>query len=178
MKSAVFLDRDGTINREVHYLSDPARFELLVGAGDALRRLADAGHLLVVITNQSGISRGYFGEGELAAVHARMEQELAAFGVRLAGIYSCPALPGDGDPDRKPGTGMIERAAAELGIDLASSWMIGDKTADVLAGRNAGLRTVLVKTGYGGSDAEYEVQPDAVAADLAGAADIVLARQH
>ncbi len=174
-RPAVFLDRDGTINREVHYLSRPDQVELLPGAGEGLRRLAGAGYLLVVVTNQSGVSRGYFTRTDLDAIHARLARELEAAGVALAGVYCCVAHPEDRDPERKPGTGMIARAAADLGIDLAASWFVGDKTVDVQTGRNAGLRTVLVQTGYAGQDGEFAVAADVVAADLVAAAVSILA---
>jgi D-glycero-D-manno-heptose 1,7-bisphosphate phosphatase len=174
-RPAAFLDRDGTINREVQYLSHPDQLELLPGVGPALRRLREAGYLLVVVTNQSGIARGYFSDADLEAIHRRLAEQLAAHDVVLDAIYYSAAHPDDGDPCRKPGTGMITRAARELGIDLARSWMVGDKTVDVLTGRNAGLRTVLVKTGYGGTDGAFDVAPDAVVDDLLGAADVILA---
>ncbi|MEM7204418.1 MAG: HAD family hydrolase [Planctomycetota bacterium] len=177
MKPAVFLDRDGTINREVHYLSSPEQFELLPGVGPSLRRLADAGFLLVVITNQSGIARGYFTEADLAAIHGRMDQDLAAFGVTIDRTYHSAGHPDDDDPDRKPRTGMIDKAVAALDIDRNASWVVGDKTVDILTGTNAAVRTILVKTGYGGSDGAHEVSPDAVAEDLAAAADVILERR-
>ena len=175
MRPAVFLYRDGTINREVHYLSKAEDFELLPGVGEALRRLADAGYLLIVVTNQSGLSRGYFTEADLDAIHDKMHALLEPNGVTMDAIYFSPALPGDDDPTRKPGTGMIDRALAEHDIDVSRSWLVGDKTVDILTGVNAKLRTVLVETGYGGEDGIHDVAADHRVADLAAAADVILA---
>ncbi len=174
MRPAVFLDRDGTINHEVHYLSRPEDFELLPGVGPALRRLQDAGFLLVVVTNQSGLARGYFDEATLQRIHDKMARLLAADGVAIDRIYHCPALPDDGHPDRKPSPGMVDRATADLEIDRGQSWLVGDKTVDVQTGANAGVRTILVRTGYGGADGDHGARPDAVVDDLAAAADLIL----
>jgi D-glycero-D-manno-heptose 1,7-bisphosphate phosphatase len=174
LRPAVFLDRDGTINREVHYLSKVEDFELLPGVGPALRRLAEAGYALVVITNQSGIARGYFTKADLDAIHGKMDALLAEYGVAVDAVYFSPAMPDDGDPTRKPGTGMIDRAVADLDLDLRRSWLVGDKTVDVKTGHNAGVRTILVRTGYGGDDGIHDATPDHVVADLAAAADVIL----
>jgi len=156
MRPAVFLDRDGTVIAHVHYLSDPADVRLLPGAAEALAKLRAAGFACVLVTNQSGIGRGMYTEERLRQVHAEMTRQLAIFGVSLDGIYFCPEAPvGEGDdptvidhPDRKPGPGMLMRAARELGLDLSASWMIGDMISDVLAGINAGcLGSILVRTG-------------------------------
>jgi len=181
---AILLDRDGTINREVHYLSHPAQLELLPGAVDGLRLLQEAGFQLVVITNQAGVARGYFGEADVQRVHRRLREMLAAHGVHLVAFYYCPHHPeGKGSyrkvcPCRKPGTGLYERAARELGLDLARSVVIGDKVTDLLPGIALGCRTVLVRTGYGQSlvkeGALRSVDVDHVARDLADAACWIL----
>jgi D-glycero-D-manno-heptose 1,7-bisphosphate phosphatase len=154
-RPAVFLDRDGTLIEHVHYLSDPAAVRLLPGAPDALRRLRDAGYALVLVTNQSAIGRGLLSVGTLDAIHDAMNRQLAEHDVALDAIYFCPEAPSkDGDrttidhPDRKPAPGMLLRAAADLDLDLARSWMIGDMISDALAGRHAGCRgSILVRTG-------------------------------
>ncbi len=180
-RRAVFLDRDGTINEEVAYLADPARFRLLPGAAEALARLAAAGFLLAVVTNQAGVARGLFGLDTLEAIHRRMREELAAAGVALAAVRYCPHHPEHGVGAfridcacRKPKPGMILDLAAELGVDLAGSFMIGDKAADVEAGLRAGCRAILVRTGYGRGE-ERQCDPRAVVRDdLAAAAEWIL----
>lgn len=177
MRRAVFLDRDGTINEEAEYLSDPGRLALLPGAGEALAKLSARGFALVVVSNQSGVARGYFGEEAVRAVNARLAQLVAPLGVTFERIDYCPHHPGRDGPCgcRKPEPGMLTKAAADLGLDLASSWMVGDKAADVEAGARAGCRTALVLTGYGKKELSKceaaGVKPDLVAEDLAGFAE-------
>ncbi len=177
---AVFCDRDGTLVREVPYLHDPARLELLPGAAGALTALARAGFALVVVTNQSGLARGYYGEDAVAAVHERMADLLAEAGVHLDGVYWCPHHP-DGVVAgwahtctcRKPGSGMLEAAAIDLGLDLASSWLIGNTPSDIGAARAAGVTPLFVRTGHGAS---VPPPPDVPSfASLADAAGAVLA---
>ncbi len=154
MRRAVFLDRDGTLNREVHYLANPEQLELLPGVASGLARLAQDGWLLCVVTNQSGVARGIVSPPALTEIHARLGQLLAARGVNLDWIGYCPHHPQHGPPDlrrdcdcRKPKPGLLLQAAEELNIDLAASWMIGDSTRDVQAGAAAGCRSLLVQTG-------------------------------
>jgi histidinol-phosphate phosphatase family protein len=141
---AVFIDRDGTINEDGPYLSDPNRFRMYPGVGEGVKRLQDAGFKIIVVTNQSGIGRGYFTEENLAAVHDRMKEEFARYGVTLDGIYYCPHHPGDKCDCRKPNTGLFEAAIAEHDIDAARSYMIGDKELDAAAGEKVGAKTVLI----------------------------------
>jgi D-glycero-D-manno-heptose 1,7-bisphosphate phosphatase len=157
----VFLDRDGTINVEKDYLYLPEDFELIPGAAQAIRMLHEAGFLVVVVTNQSGIGRGYYDEDALVRLHRHMDDLLSREGARVDAYYFCPHHPeaGEGgyriDCDcRKPLPGMLFRAAADLNIDLASSYIIGDKMADVEAGLRAGCRSILVETGYGATEKE------------------------
>jgi histidinol-phosphate phosphatase family protein len=166
-RRAAFLDRDGTLNREVGYIGDPERLELLPGVGPALARLAAAGFALVVITNQSAIGRGIFTAAQVDAVHARLRALLAAEGVALAGIFSCPHAPEAACPCRKPAPGLLFEARDALDLDLASSWMVGDNAKDVAAARAAGVRPLLVQSGWGKRDRE------AVLADGLAAEDIV-----
>lgn len=176
---AVFLDRDGTINVDRHYLSNPSQFQLVPGeTGPALRRLQDAGFLLIVVTNQSGIGRGYYTEADLHAVNARMESELASFGVRFTRIYYSPEAPEQPSRGRKPSPQFLLDAQAEFGVELSRSYMVGDKLLDLETGWNAGCaRSILVRTGYG---AEVERQHGAslrnawVVDDLAAAAAAIL----
>jgi D-glycero-D-manno-heptose 1,7-bisphosphate phosphatase len=147
---AVFLDRDGTLIHDRHYLSDPAGVELLPGAAAGVARLNRAGCFVALVTNQSGIGRGWFGEAEYAAVHARLVELLAAEGARLDAEYHCPLAPGDPDParERKPGPGMYLRAAREHGLDLAAAWYVGDRLRDVAAARELGGRGILLRSAH------------------------------
>jgi len=170
LRPAAFLDRDGTINVDCHYLSDPAQVELLPGAAEGLKRLAAMGYALVVVTNQSGIARGYFDAARLDEIHARLAELLAAEGIVLDGVYVCPHGPGDACACRKPLPGLALAAAADLGLDLANSVMIGDKAADVGLGRAIGAKAaILVRTGYGVAQ-EAEANADFTADSLAEAA--------
>lgn len=165
MDRAILLDRDGTLIVERNYLCDPDGVELERGVLPALQELSRAGYLLVVVTNQSGIGRGLYGLAEFEAVQARLEELLAAGGVRLAATYHCPHHPtaGVGEflrdcPCRKPEPGMLEQAVRELDLDRAASVMVGDNLSDVGAGHAAGMRTVLVRTGHGARFAD-RVEP-------------------
>ena len=170
----VVLDRDGTIIVEKHYLSDPDGVELIGGAGAALRRLADRGLGLVVVTNQSAVARGLLDLEGLAAIHARMESMLAREGVRLAGIYACPHHPEDACACRKPRTALVERAARELGFEPRRAFVVGDMASDVDLGRAVGATTVLVRTGHGEREsASGAARADHVVADLAEAAALI-----
>ena len=148
---AVFLDRDGTLIVNRHYGSDPDRIELLDGVSDGLRALRGAGYKLVLVSNQSGVARGYFDESAIGKMHDKLQKMLDAHGAALDGLEYCPHHP-DGDVApyavecacRKPAPGMLRRAARKHGLNLSASWMVGDIAADVEAGRRAGARTVLV----------------------------------
>ena len=168
----VLLDRDGTINRERHYLSDPEQLELCPNAGPGLRRMLELGLGLVVVTNQSGIARGYFSEARLREIHDRLRQLLRLEGVLLHGIYSCPHAPDEGCPCRKPGTGLAERAAADFGMDLSDCFMIGDKACDIELGRAVSATTLLVRTGYG-KESEATTTAEHVVDDLLEAAKVI-----
>lgn len=145
LRTAVFLDRDGTLIVDRHYLADPGGVELLPGAGEAVARLNVAGFVAVLATNQSGIARGYFTEDQYAVVHARLVRELAGHGARLDAEYHSPDFEDGGpDGDRKPGAGMFLRAAREHGLDLARSWWVGDRRRDVQAAGRFGARGFLV----------------------------------
>jgi D-glycero-D-manno-heptose 1,7-bisphosphate phosphatase len=141
---AVFLDRDGTIVADKHYLAEPEGLELLPSALAGLRELRSLGARLVVVTNQSGVGRGYFPEEALEPMHARLRELLAEGGIELDGIYVCPHALDEGCDCRKPGTALFIRAADELGLELEESFVLGDKDADVEAGRRIGATPILI----------------------------------
>jgi len=173
---AVFIDRDGTINVDTHYIGDPDRFVMYKGVGEGVRRLKDMGYLIIVVTNQSGIARGYFTIEDLMKVHERMEYEFASFGVRLDGIYYCPHHPDDGCPCRKPNTALFEQAIKEHNIDVAGSFMIGDKELDIIAGKRIGLKTILIpeldmRENLAQNINEWQHRPDYIADDFLSATE-------
>jgi histidinol-phosphate phosphatase family protein len=168
----VVLDRDGTIIEEREYLSVPDQVKLIPGAGAALRKLKQMGFGLVVITNQSGIGRGFFDRGQLERIHGRLEQLLDCEGVRLDGLYFCPHVPGDACDCRKPRLGLLERAAKELDFNPEHSVVIGDKACDIEMGRTVGALTFLVRTGYG-SQFESALSADFVVDDLSAASQSI-----
>jgi D-glycero-D-manno-heptose 1,7-bisphosphate phosphatase len=162
LRPAIFLDRDGTLNHEVGYVNHLSRFRLYPFAVDAIRLVNRSSYLAVLVTNQAGVARGYFPEALVKDVHASLVRSLEAGGARLDGLYYCPHHPTAGsapyrcDCDcRKPRTGLLKRAEAELGIDLTRSWMVGDRSGDVELAHRAGARAVLVRTGYGRGDLEH-----------------------
>jgi D-glycero-D-manno-heptose 1,7-bisphosphate phosphatase len=166
------LDRDGTLIVERHYLASPDGVELLPGAVEGLRRLAEIGLGLVVVTNQSGLGRGYFDRATLDAIHERLRNVLARGGVTLDGIYVCPHTPEHGCSCRKPRPGLVRQAAADLGFDPAEAFVLGDKACDVDLGRAVGATTILVRTGYGDRmPADVRNRADHVTDDLREAAD-------
>jgi D-glycero-D-manno-heptose 1,7-bisphosphate phosphatase len=168
VKPAIFLDRDGTLNEEVNFLSDPEQLVLIPGAGAAVAKLNALGIPVVVVTNQSGIGRGKYDWQDFAAVMSRMDSLLALEKAWIDAVYASPhhehAL-GEyavaDHPERKPNPGMLVRAAEEHDLDLSRSWMVGDKALDIEAGRRAGCKVALVRTGYGH-------QVDGSSADLVG----------
>ncbi len=181
LERAIFLDKDGTLIEDVPYNVDPAQVRLLPGAVAGLRCLHASGYRLIVVSNQSGVARGYFPEDALRPVEERLRSLLAEAGVPLHGFYYCPHHPDGTAPGyaiecdcRKPAPGLILRAAAEHGIDLGRSWLAGDILDDVEAGRRAGCRTVLVDNGH---ETEWALSPERLphhlAADLLEAAAIV-----
>ena len=167
---AVFLDRDGTIMHDVEYCGDLNQVEVFPDAAEALRRLKRSGFKIVIISNQSGIARGYFSEADYRAVEGEVERQLGA-GL-IDGTYFCPEMPDSGSIRRKPETGMILEAQREHGIDLPRSFFIGDKAIDVECGRRAGTRTILVRTGI--EPPSDHVGADWTANNLREAAEIIL----
>ncbi|MHC9544300.1 MAG: D-glycero-alpha-D-manno-heptose-1,7-bisphosphate 7-phosphatase [Vulcanimicrobiota bacterium] len=174
-KRFIILDRDGTIIEERHYLSDPADVALLPGAAEGLRRMTEYGMGLVLISNQSGIGRGFFTEAELNGVHQRLEQLLEEAGIRLDAIYFCPHTPEDQCRCRKPDTGLLIRAAEDLGLIPEECVVIGDKSCDIELGKRAGAFTILVRTGYGAAtEREGAAKADYTADSLLDAADWIV----
>ena len=172
MRKAVFLDKDGTLVEDVPYNVDPHRIVLAAGARSGCAALSRAGYALVVVTNQSGIARGLFAPEALEAVEVRLRELLS---VPLTGFYHCPHEAEDGCVCRKPGDAMLRRAAHDLDLDLAASWMIGDILNDVEAGKRAGCRAILIDNG---GETEWKAgrlrTPDAVCRDMDEAAQVVL----
>ena len=178
-RAAVFLDRDGTISEDVGYLNDVSQFRMFPFAAGAIRKLNDANLPVIVVTNQSGVGRGFFAESMVHTVHEEMTQQLAAAGAHLTAIYYCPHTSEDECECRKPKPGMIRQAAREHGVDLARSFVVGDRYGDVELAQASGGRGVLVRTGYGDEDlrvngAGWVRQPDFVADDLSEAVEWIL----
>ncbi|HWR73119.1 MAG TPA: HAD family hydrolase [Nitrospirota bacterium] len=186
MNRAVFFDRDGTVTEEVGYLDDLSKLRLIPGAGHAIKALNRAGFRVVLVTNQSGVARGYFPESLVHEAHQRLEEMLAGDGARLDGIYYCPHHPTAGNSPytiacdcRKPGTGLLERAARDLAVDLRDSFVVGDKWSDIELAHRAGARSILVRTGFGQDDPGNTrpnglADPDHIAPDITGAVDWIL----
>jgi D-glycero-D-manno-heptose 1,7-bisphosphate phosphatase len=180
-KKAVFLDRDGTINIEKNYLHRVEDFEFILGAPEAIRRLRQAGFLIIVVTNQSGVARGMFGLPAVEKLHQHMQAELGKIGAAIDAFYICPHHPLEGQGDlrrdcdcRKGKPGLLLRAAADYDVDLSRSYMIGDKRADVEAGRAAGCEAILVLSGYGGGEAEKVPQDTPVFPTIVQAVEFIL----
>ena len=173
MEKVIFLDRDGTLNEEVNYLHRKEDLVLLPGVPEALKAFKDQGYKLVVITNQAGVARGYYTEDDVKELHRYMNELLAEQGAEIDAFYYCPHHPEHGIGKykiqchcRKPETGMFEMAERDFQVDKASSWMIGDKLIDIEAGRNYGVRTVLVGTGYGAGVHEEQKKKGSFPYDL------------
>jgi D-glycero-D-manno-heptose 1,7-bisphosphate phosphatase len=182
-RPAVFLDRDGTIAEEVGYLNHASRFRMFPFAAAAIQRLNEAGLPVIVVTNQSGVGRGYFPESLVHEVNELMTEQLAKAGAKIDAVYYCPHTSSENCICRKPKTGMLDRAAMEHALDLQHSFVVGDRSCDIEIARNARARSVLVRTGYGEGEltwhaAKWPVQPDFVAEDLAQAADWILGIQE
>jgi D-glycero-D-manno-heptose 1,7-bisphosphate phosphatase len=180
--AAVFLDRDGTLNVEAGYLNHVDRLELIECAAEAVALLKIHGLKTVVVTNQAGVARGYFPEELLPKLHAKLQRLLKEQGAELDAIYYCPHHPDVGEAPyrqdcecRKPKLGMIRRAEKELSVDAHRSYMVGDKISDVVFGKKAGCKSVLLLTGYGKGELEYhrdklDGEPDHIAKDILDAA--------
>ena len=183
---AVILDRDGTINEQMGYINHISRFILLPGVGRAIRKLNERSVPVVVVSNQSGLARGYFPASLLDEVHGIMKQKLAEEGAHIDGLYICPHHPEAKEKKyqkacncRKPKIGLLLQAAKDLNLDLKRSFMVGDRWSDLKCGAAAGATSILILTGYGRGDQQYigpqqEIQPAMVAEDLNTAVDWIL----
>lgn len=178
-RHAVFLDRDGTIADEVGYVNHITRFEVFPHAAAAIRRLNEARIPVIVVTNQSGIARGFFPESLVAEIHEKMKAHLSASGAHVDGIYYCPHIRENNCRCRKPLTGMLEQAAKEHNLELAGSTLVSDRYDDISMAQSVGARGILVLTGYGRGEHEWNRSrwprmPDYVVEDLAAAVAVVL----
>ena len=184
---AVFLDRDGTINEEVDFLRTPDQLQLIPGAAQAIRTLNTSGLVTCVVSNQSGVARGFLTEADLVPIHAKLAQELNKGGAGIDGIYYCPHHPTEGIPPynvpcdcRKPNTGMLKKGERDFSIDLSRSFVVGDRIVDVQVGKAVGALTVLVLTGYGMKAREEcraaLVEPDLIAPSIVEAVEFIM--QH
>lgn len=187
-QKAIFLDRDGTINEYVGFLRKEEDFRLIPGVSEAIKKINNSGYLAIVVTNQPVIAKGEVTEEELEEIHKKMETLLGLDGAYIDDIYYCPHHPDKGFegeiPElkiecdcRKPKTGMLEKAAREHNIDLSSSIMIGDSTLDIKMAENAGMQSVLLKTGQKGEDGKYEVSPTLIAEDLNDAINKIICKK-
>ena len=173
MRKAVFLDRDGTINEDHGYVYKPEDFTFLPHAITGMKKMQELGYLLIIVTNQSGIGRGYYSEQDFMKLQKHMLSLLSKKGITITKTYHCPHGPEAGCGCRKPKPLMIRQAEKRFTIDLTKSFAIGDKTADIMTGKNASCTTILVRTGKAGKDGKYDIQPDFTAKDLDEAAAII-----
>ncbi len=188
-QKCVFLDRDGTINVWKGLISSPDYMELEEHSAEGIREINDSGYLAIAVTNQPVIARGLCTLEDLTKIHQKLEMLLGEQGAYLDAVYFCPHHPDKGYEGerkeykiscncRKPGTGMVTQAAKDFNIDLGQSWIVGDSTRDIQTGKNAGMKTILLKTGEGGKDGKYPAEPDERCADLRAAVDCILHRKE
>jgi len=186
-RPAVFVDRDGTINEQMGYINHPSRFKILPGVPQAVRLLNERDFLVIVISNQSGVARGYFPVDLVHQVHDLMRQTLEESGARIDGVFFCPHYPTGTVPEytlrcncRKPRTGLVEQACRAFDIDMGNSFVVGDRYTEIELSRRLNLKGILVKTGYGLGEIEYVLPgrpaPDYIADDLLGAAEWITGR--
>jgi len=173
---AIFLDRDGTINKDIEYLHEPDKFEFLPNVEKGLKKMQDMEFKLVVITSQAGIGLGYFTKEDFYKVNRAMFRNLTPHKIVIDKIYFCPHSKGDKCKCRKPEIALFERAKEDLNIDMKLSWMIGDKTQDIEAGKRAGLKTILIKSDK--IDSEFDVKADYEAEDLWDAVQYILKQER
>lgn len=178
---AVFLDRDGTINREVDYLRSIRQLRILPGAASSIKELNQLGFLVIIISNQPVVARGWLTEQGVDEIHIELLRRLTKKGAKINAIYYCPHHPSGrlkkyrtACDCRKPNTGLLKKAVRDFEIDLGKSFFIGDRTGDILAGQRVGTKTILVQTGYGGTDNLHNVKPDAIAKNLEEATSIIM----
>lgn len=176
MNRAVFLDRDGTINVDVGYLSDPSELVFIKGSKEGVKLLKDNGFFVFIVTNQSGVGRKYFSLKKLEAIHERLLSEFARDGINIDGIHFCPHHPDEKCRCRKPQPKMVLDIAKKMDIDLGKSYFVGDKLIDVHTGKNAGCKTILIDAGINLhiEDEEDWIQPDFICKDLLSAAKWII----
>ena len=175
MNKAVFIDRDGVINQDLgRYVTKPEDFFFIDGVVEALKKLHKSEYKVIVITNQGGIGKGIYSENDVIEIHKKMHELLGKEGVKIDGVYYCPHHPDLVCDCRKPRIGMVKQAIEDFKINPKKSFFIGDKTSDVKAGKDAGCRTFLVKTGYAGHDRLCDVSPDFVVSDLLEAVNNII----
>lgn len=187
-RPALFMDRDGTISEEVGYVNHPSRFRVFPYTAAAIKLLNENGWLAVIVTNQAGVARGYFAEDVILQVHDRLRGEIENASAKLDAIYYCAHHPSVGEPPyrldcdcRKPKTGLIDQATADLEIDRERSWMVGDRYSDIELARNAGVHSAFVLSGYGRGEWEYQrgswkLEPEVVAENLLEAVKKIIER--
>jgi D,D-heptose 1,7-bisphosphate phosphatase len=173
---AVFIDRDGTINIDGPYLADPDKFQMYPGVGEGVGTLRKYGFKIIVITNQSGIGRGYFTEKDLLKIHEKMKKEFQRFHTKIDGIYYCPHRPDENCECRKPKTKLFEQAIYDHNIDVKKSYMIGDKMQDVEAGKKMGVKTILIPLANKENIGTIELKPDYVAVNFTEAVEWILGK--
>lgn len=174
ISKAVILDRDGVINEDIEYLHEPEKFRFIQGALEGIKKMHGADYKIVIATTQAGIGLGYFTKEDFFKVNKVMLRGFNDYGIAVSKVYFCPHSVSDNCACRKPRTGLIEMAKLDLNLDLARSWLIGDKASDILAGKNSGCRTILVNTRHAGAVNELSAKPDFIAADLIEAAGIII----
>lgn len=174
MKRAIFLDRDGTINIDKNYVYKIEDWEFSPYALEGLQILSLKGYKLVIITNQSGIGRGYYTRQDMDKLHNYVTSLLKEKNIDITGIYFCPHTPSEDCNCRKPKTELLKKASEDLNIDLYKSYFIGDKTCDIKTGRDSGCKTIMVQTGACGKDGEYDVVPDFIVCNLYEAAMLIV----
>lgn len=177
---AVFLDRDGTVNVEKNYLYKIADWQWIDGAEDAIKRLKDAGYLVVIVSNQAGIARGMYSAEDVNLLHEFVNAELEKIGAKIDAFYFCPHHPEitGGCDCRKPSPSMLLQATKDLGIDLSQSWMVGDKKIDVEAGIAANVLPIMVRTGYGSEEEKLLSSPVTVVDNIVGAVQFILEKRY
>ena len=175
---AIFLDRDGTINKEIQYLHEPDKFQFTNNAIEGIKKLYDAEYKIIIISNQPGIGLGYYTKEDFFQVNKKMLKDLSEAGILVDKIYFCPHSKSEKCECRKPDQKFIEQAQQDLNLDLSRSWFIGDRKSDIETGKRADISTIMIKTEYSGDDEEYQVEPDYYAADLKEAAGIIMSHKR
>jgi len=177
-QAAVFLDRDGTINKEIQYLHEPEKFQFTKNAVKGLKKIYDVGYKIIIVSNQPGIGLGYYTKEDFFQVNKRMLKGLSEAGILIDKIYFCPHSKSEQCDCRKPGQKLIKRAQQDLNLNLSGCWFIGDRKSDIETGKRAHMSTILVKTGNNSDEVEFKATPDYLADDLKEAADIIISAKN